>query len=395
MRNVEYFNLDQSESFEELPNGFLSILANLSRTGIFTYQRIDPDGTVTIIRQLRLPEEVFSEETMASLAGLPITNNHPDELINPENASDYIVGMASDTPKKIRLPVQGDSEDFVQQRLTFFEEDTIDQIRTKQKTQMSLGYTCELDFEPGTYKGEQYDAIQRKIRINHGSLVYQARGGSNCKVLLDGGKVLELSLEDSRDEKNVVNFDGFSIDDNYKKKELDVKITFGGKEYDEAGVLTLLDSFEKKIGDITGLSDSKQGEMDKLTALCDDLKSKIKVQNDTDDAADFRNAVKVRVALETKSGDILGSDMNLDSLSDVEIKTKVIEKLRPATNLDGKSAEYIDARFEICVEDHATVAEKKVGKNIQNTDGLEKDSVAEAKAKAWDLAKNAWKGGAK
>jgi hypothetical protein len=256
---------------------------------------------------------------------------------------------------------------------------------------MSLGYSCELEFEPGTYKGQQYDAIQRNIRINHGSLVSRARGGESCRVLLDSGEEREIAFLRG-DDKKVVNFDGFSIDVN-NEKELDVKIKFGGKEYDEAGVLALLDSFEKKIEEVKGLSDGKQAEVDKLTAVCDDLKSKIKVQNDADDAAEFRKAVKERVALETKGSEVLGSEVNMDSLSDAEIKVKVIEKLRPATNLDGKSEAYIDARFDVCVEDHAKTSERKIGSNIQNNDGVDDPEAAanKAKAKAWDRARNAWK----
>ena len=133
MRNVDYINLDASVDPEILPNGFLSIMALLTRTGVFTYQQVDPDGTIRVIRQLRTPDEVFSEETMASLSGLPLTNNHPTEsgqsvLLSPENASDFIVGMASDNPKRVFAPVQGDSEEYVQQKLTFMDADIIEMI---------------------------------------------------------------------------------------------------------------------------------------------------------------------------------------------------------------------------------------------------------------------------
>jgi hypothetical protein len=381
MRNVDYVNLDTDLGSEVLPNGFLSILANLSRTGIFQYQQIAPDGTISILRQLRLPDEVFAESTMASLAGLPITNNHPDspsKLVTPENASDFIVGMASDNPKRVLAPVQGDSEEYVQQRLTIFDEDTQTLIRKKEKTQMSLGYSCELDFEPGVYKGENYDAIQRNIRVNHGSIVQQARGGSSCKILMDG-------------KETVVNVDGVSHDENINpKKELDVKIQFDGKEFDEAGVKILLDSLQSKIGAGGELSTAKQKEIDKLTAICDDMKAKIKVQDSDDNAANFRAAVKERVSLESRGASVLG-DLNLDALSDREIKEKVIEKLRPATVLDGKSDDYVEARFDICVEDHAKDPENKMGKNIQNADGGDEDVVAKAKAAAWARAKDAWK----
>lgn len=388
MRNVDYINLDVDQGSEVLPNGFLSFMANLARTGIFSYQKIDPDGTVHIIKQLRLPDEVFATETMASLAGLPITNNHPSELLSPENASDFIVGMASDNPKRVFAPTQGDSEEYVQQRLTIFDEHTQSLIRSKTKTQLSLGYSCELDFTPGVYKGENYDAIQRNIRVNHGSLVERARGGPNCKVLMDG-------LE------TVVNVDGLSTDDIDIKpsKELDVIIKFKGKEYDEKSILTLLDALQLEIGTGGDLSAGKQKEIDKLTALCDDMKSQIKVQKDADDGEDFRTAVKERVALESKGASVLG-DVNLDSMSDMEIKVKVVEKLRPTTNMDGKSEDYINARFEICLEDKAEDGagdgESKLGKGIQTDAAGDGDVAAKAKAASWDRAKNAWKdGGAK
>jgi len=379
MRNVDYINLDADLGSEVMPNGFLSFLANLSRTGIFSYQQIAPDGTISILRQLRLPDEVFAEETMASLAGLPITNNHPKELVSPENASDFIVGMASDTPKRVFAPVQGDDEEYIQQRLTIFDGDTLEMIRNKEKNQMSLGYSCELDFTPGLYKGQNYDAIQRNIRVNHGSIVNRARGGSSCKILLDG-------------KETVVNVDGFSSDDDNKNlKERDVKITFAGKEYDEAGVTTLLDSLQKTINEGGELNSAKQKELDKLTAICDDMKSQIKIQDADNNAAEFRAAVKKRVELESKGAKVLG-DVNMDSLSDREIKEKVIEKLRPATVLEDKSDEYVEARFEICVEDAVTTDEKKMGKNIKNTDSNDDvDVAAKAKAAAWDRAKNAWK----
>jgi hypothetical protein len=83
--NHDYIRLD--EGLELQPNGFLNVLANLTRTGVFTYFEKSPDGTVRVIRQLRLPDEIFAEPTMNSLMGLPATLNHPTELVSPENAN--------------------------------------------------------------------------------------------------------------------------------------------------------------------------------------------------------------------------------------------------------------------------------------------------------------------
>lgn len=386
MRNTDYINLDAHESdIEMLPNGFLSIMALLTRTGIFSYQQIDPDGTVRVLRQLRTPENVFAPEAMASLSGLPITNNHPENLLTPENASDFIVGSASTTPKRIFAPNQGDSEEYVQQRLTIWDEDTIEMIKSKEKTQLSLGYSCELDFTPGVYKGENYDAIQKNIRVNHGSLVQRGRAGPSCRVLMDDGT------------EKVVNCDGITEVEITNDKEPVVKnFTFDGKSFEvEDSVHTLLTSFAGKIGEGDNLAGSKQKEIDRITAVCDDLKSQITVQNDSEDASKFKEAVKIRVALEAQGASVLGDSVNLDSLSDREIKEKCIVKLRPACNLDGKSDVYVDARFDMAVEDNANKSgDEGLGKKINNQDSTSDAWSISAKAKksAWEKATNAWKG---
>jgi hypothetical protein len=323
---------------------------------------------------------------MASLSGLPITNNHPDTLISPENVSDFIVGSASTTPKRIFAPVQGDSEEYVQQRLTIWDEDVIELIQNKEKTQLSLGYSCELDFTPGTYKGENYDAIQKNIRVNHGSLVQRGRAGPSCRVMMDG-------------VETVVNCDGITELENInERKEPVVKnFTFDGKSFEvEDSVHSLLTSFVGKLGEGENLAGAKQKEIDKVTAICDDLKSQLTVQVDTADASKFKEAVKLRVALEAQGTTVLGDSVNLDSLSDREIKEKCIVKLRPAFNADGKSDEYIDARFDVAVEDHGnTSGDEGLGKKINNQDSATDAYAiaAKSKATAWENAKNAWKGG--
>ena len=46
-----------------------------------------------------------------------------------------------------------------------------------------MGYTMDLDTTAGvTPSGEQYDAVQRKLRMNHLALVPRARGGSNLRM---------------------------------------------------------------------------------------------------------------------------------------------------------------------------------------------------------------------
>lgn len=394
MKNSDYIVINQ-DAVEIQPNGFLNVLANLTRTGVFVYSQVLPDGTVTTLRQLRLPDEVFSEESLATLMGLPITNNHPSEMISPENASDFIVGMSSDRPKKVFAPIQnGDTEEFVQQLVTFFDKDTIKDVVEGRKTELSLGYTTELEDSPGLYKGNPYDVIQRNVRYNHLSLVDEARGGRSCKVILDDTETVVQLDGESYLEDVILENDNINETDEGE----DMKIfKYGGKEFNvEDDVHALLTSIETSLDGVNVEMTSKLKDFDKLTAKCDELDEKLKAQKDSEDKDTFSDAVKSRVALEGKAGKVLGEDCVLDGLSDSDIKRKVIAKLRPSASLKDRSDDYIDARFEVCIEDAAETSpdnedEKKIGKGVTTTDAADEDIVAVARKKAWDRSVELYK----
>ncbi|WP_148934667.1 DUF2213 domain-containing protein, partial [Escherichia coli] len=47
----------------------------------------------------------------------------------------------------------------------------------------SAGYRCIVDWTAGlTDAGEPYDAVQRKIRINHVAFVDRGRAGAECRI---------------------------------------------------------------------------------------------------------------------------------------------------------------------------------------------------------------------
>ena len=379
--NLDYIRLD--EGLELQPNGFLNVLANLTRTGVFTYFEKSPDGTIRVIRQLRHPEEVFAETTLQTLMGLPATNNHPEELVSPENANDLIVGMTSDTPKKISL--DGDPEEYIQQGVTFFEPSAIKSIHDGSKRELSLGYTCELEDNQGEWNGVQYDFIQRDIKYNHLSLVDRARGGAQCKVLLDGKDVSE-GLH--------VNCDGLSfIDDTDERKDM-LKFIVDGKEIEVTeevhAVLTrqLKDS-KTAINDLA----STKSIVDKLQAKVDAFEETQKKVTDEDDKKAFNAAVHARVTLVSKGQKVIGDSEDLSTLSDREIKEKVIKKINPDVILDGKSDDYVEARFDISVEGYKPQGnESKLAEKLRsNNDSGGEINLDEVRAKAWARDQELWK----
>ena len=60
----------------------------LTRVGIFEYRR--PDGSIR--RELRLPEEVFAPESLASYKGKPVILTHEAGMIDSDNVQQEQIG---------------------------------------------------------------------------------------------------------------------------------------------------------------------------------------------------------------------------------------------------------------------------------------------------------------
>jgi hypothetical protein len=159
--------------YEITPEGYLRAWGTIARVGVQTYY--NADGTPR--RELRLPEEVSDPESLASFGLKPHTNTHPPEFLNSKNTKKYQTGSTDSTVFYDR--------GFVRVAINVTDQETIDEIANGQKQQLSAGYGCELDFTPGTWRGQKYDAIQRRIRGNHVSSVQFGRAGEDVKMHID------------------------------------------------------------------------------------------------------------------------------------------------------------------------------------------------------------------
>lgn len=150
--------------------GYLKDRPILTRTGIFEYK--NADGTVS--RELRLPEDVFSAESLGSYKGKPIIVTHDAGLVNKDNVHDEQIGTI--------LTEGYRSGDDVRAEIIIHDVDAMKQSGLRE---LSLGYNLDLEYTPGEWNGEHYDAIQRNIRINHLALVQEARAGEQARLNID------------------------------------------------------------------------------------------------------------------------------------------------------------------------------------------------------------------
>lgn len=366
-----------SAQTEMTPEGFLKVMARATRTGVLKYKQMDG----TIIRELRHPDEVFKAESMATLALKPLTNNHPSSLLDSETASMHMVGSTGET-------VKIDAGKYLEVMTVITDKKTI-QDAENGKVEVSPGYTCELDFTPGTFDGEAYDAIQRNIRYNHLAVVKKGRSGPEVRLRLDADDAIQVDLNQNQERKKMkIKLDGkeFEVaDDVVSAMETEMKNR--ARSVSEEMDAAKKDS-KKKIEEL-------EKDKQKAEAKADAFEAEIaKMKKERTDAApaDLRKAVKERVALE-KIAEAVGIE-KFDEMDDMAVKRAVIKADSPDANLEGKSDDYVNARFDIAAESIAGADKtaKKIGASIvDKTKTSEVMDADSARAKMIERQRNQWK----
>lgn len=176
--------------------GYLIDTPILTSTGIFEYS--NSDGSVR--RELRLPEEVFAEDSLESYCAKPVIITHDAGLVDKDNVSENEIGTILTNGFR-----DGDN---VRAKIVIHDTDSMKESGLKE---LSLGYNLDLDETPGEWEGEHYDAIQRNIRINHLALVREARAGEQARLNIDsrdetpkGVKIMRKNVTKTRREDGVL-----------------------------------------------------------------------------------------------------------------------------------------------------------------------------------------------
>ena len=322
--------------------GFIRDTPIVGRTGILVYS--NADGTER--REYRPPEEAFAADSLASLMGKPITIGHKAFVTAGNAAKVAPVGSVLSAGRQDGNAIRAD--------IVIYNLDT-------DARELSCGYSLNLDETPGiTPEGEHYDAIQRNIVYNHVALVPQGRAGI-ARLNMDGSQI----IDDERNENDMAEMTKIRLD--------------SGIEYECAPEVKV--EIEKMRKD----SAEAQKEQDKLQAKFDALEAELKKEQEGRKAdaeahkANFDEAVKARVEL-LKVAEA-HKVANADSMTDTEIKTAVIKAVRgDAINLDGKSADYIEAAFDMAkadIKQHEDgMAEQRKATQTHDDEGAQENNDA-------------------
>lgn len=161
-------------------NGWFEIKGNpLSKVGVFDYSGAQvgapPADADRIFRVFRPAEELADPDTLASFRLTPLINDHTMLGEGFTNAEDY--GVDGVIGEDVYF-----ADDVLRGNIKVFSKALAEDIK-KGKTELSCGYRCIYDFTAGSWNGQAYDVIQRKIRGNHVALVDEGRMGPDVSVL--------------------------------------------------------------------------------------------------------------------------------------------------------------------------------------------------------------------
>lgn len=154
--------------------GYYNGKSVVTKTGVFKY--FNADGTIR--RELRHPDDVLRPESLDTLKLKPVTNDHPNELVNVDNVDKYSVGSIGET-----VEVHGNN---IVVAFTVNNKDAVMAIESNKKRELSLGYTLDLIQEDGVYNGEVYTHRQTNINYNHLAIVERGRAGRDARINMDG-----------------------------------------------------------------------------------------------------------------------------------------------------------------------------------------------------------------
>ena len=342
-------------------DGFIKGEAVVTRPGIFNY--LTSDGKIS--RRFRPPEEVAKQSHLDSMKMMPITGGHPKERwVNVSNARQNSVGQTGENVKVIdQYPVVP---------ISIIDQQAVNDVKSGEITELSLGYTTELDHTPGTFNGETYDCVQRNMRCNHLALVKHGRANVD-----NSGEFAQINLCDENDA--VLNEAVDDIDVNFDNKQKRgnknmLKVTLdGGLQYEAAPEVvnalnkskTTIDEKQKQLDDASVAYRSIKSDLDTLQGKHDVLADELKKSKAVNDGIDVKGLAKARLKIVDQARAILdeATQKTIDDMSDMDIKKAVIKSQLKDVALDDKSDDYINACFDTCITlqpDPAAIASQRL-----------------------------------
>jgi hypothetical protein len=391
-RTIVYkLDTKKNDAIEKTSQGFLKIPAYCTRSGIFEYEE---DGKT--IKEFRPPEEVFNEKSMKSLALVPVTKEHPTEMLDSKNYKKYEVGNTGESIVR--------EKDFLKCNVIIKDPEIIEEIEEKKENgqdyELSCGYECEVVDSAGEYNGEKYDRVQTDISYNHLSLVDEGRAGKDVKLKLDKNK----SKKNDKEKAKMIKIKMDAI--NTKKLKLDA-IEISVPEEQSENVEKLISNVKEAAKQVSEMEKETEKIKAEKDAMEEEKKTVDEENNKMKKEREKEKSDKEKEELKDMAGEV---GMSEEEIKDVEkeeyededekeyedacgskkrdsnrkLKIAILKKRYSKFDSNKKTKSYLDARIDALKE---TLKEEKANdKSVktfnQKANETKKDSSTKKDARA-------------
>lgn len=361
MSKIRYDSAKFKATIDE--NGFLVDTPVVARLGVQVYYM--EDGRT--VREFRPAEEVFKDESLASYQGKPMTLDHV--FVNSENAKEVVVGSVSGKAEPLGSSVVAP--------IVVYDNAAIQEAMAGNAKELSVGYSAILDETPGwgdpitgeyvlKSDGEQFDApegwqefdaIQRDIKVNHLAMVYRGRAGI-AKLNMDG------------EQENPYTTD---VDINKEDKQEMIKIKLdGAQEFEVAPeVASHIEALNAKADTAIAERDSLKAKVDAMPAEIEAAVAKAKADAD---------ALAALVAVAAEAG------VKADGLDAKGIKVAYVKEVS-GLDVSEKSDAYIDAAFDIAKESDKMAEVRKATTASDKSDSADEPKKLDPRARLAKIKK--------
>lgn len=364
----------------ETEEGFLAGDAYVTRSGVFPYVNIDGE----VYYQLRHPDDVFKQSSLDTMKMIPMTLEHPKELLDKDNTFWHQIGFLGEN---IRVAEDG-KRIIAPYKIT--DPFAIDTIKEREKIEISMGYTLDLILENGNYDNIDYTHRQTNIRYNHAALVEKGRAGSDVKIILDSMACFDSINFDDYEIKN----GGGTVD---PKKMVTVQLDTG-LSYDAAPEVKIaLDAAiakSKKLQDSLDSANTKKAELvkdnEKLKGNVDSLKADLEKAQNVNLDEKIQEGIKERSEIIEIAKKVLDAAAikNIDSMGNSDLKIACIEAHRGSGyKINNDSQDFITGLWDgllFSVNNDAKQRQIKTVIPTPNYDSGKPLSAEEARAKMMD-----------
>lgn len=317
-------NIPTQRKFKD--SGQMIAPCSIARTGVMSYlakecgDAFKDRDPMSIVKIATLAEDLFCKDSIESYRSAPITVGHPEDDVNTENSKDLVKGMLEGLPLR-------DGE-LLSATLVLNDADAIS-ITKQSDSQLSSGHTARLVLCDAAVTG--YDAKKTHIRCNHVAIVPRGRAGADVRIA-DADAVAEEGFVEP-----VFDAEGNEV------KPVEVPAAVVPAVVVETVAAEVVEPVAVALGDAAALAI----EVAQLTVKLEDAQAEIKTLK----LIDIDTLVQERLELVSNVLK-LADGIVVTGKSAMELKREVVAKCRDA-DMTGKSDAYIEARYEVLLEDAA------------------------------------------